>query len=411
MTRLTPLLLPVSLFAFLAALAQGWDGLAAWPESAFFRFLPYVILAVALVLGSLFAQIRVSLVALLAVLLYFMARYSAWGRADAARADAVVLAGSVGAPVFGLVFYGLNERGLWTRAGLARVLLVFATPVFAVLLGGLRAGEAGLVPEAVLSPRGGLLGLPGAGWAALALCTPLFFVRKRHESPLLGPSLWLSILCVLAGLSFRAPHWGTDRSEAVLTLFMAGAGVLLAWTVLESVWRNAFVDELTELPGRRSLKQHFMRLGPRYTLAIVDVDRFKRINDRYGHDAGDQVLRYIAAALRRSNAGRAYRYGGEEFVIVAETDDTAAVRAAVETLREHIASRRFTIRGRGRPRRKPESPRPPEKPRQATTVTVSIGVASRGARYETPREVLEAADRALYRAKAAGRNRVAAAKG
>src|SRR2546421_12493897 len=79
----------------------------------------------------------------------------------------------------------------------------------------------------------------------------------------------------------------------------------------------AYQDSLTQLPARRALNEALLRLGSQYTVGMVDVDHFKRINDSHGHDVGDQVLKMVAARLAQvGGGGRAYRYGGEEFAVI-----------------------------------------------------------------------------------------------
>ena len=77
------------------------------------------------------------------------------------------------------------------------------------------------------------------------------------------------------------------------------------------------LDELTDLPSRRSFNDAKLRLGNTYTVAMVDVDHFKHFNDTYGHDAGDQVLRMVAARIAEvSGGGKGYRYGGEDVAVL-----------------------------------------------------------------------------------------------
>jgi diguanylate cyclase (GGDEF)-like protein len=406
-----PLAIPMALFVSLAALVTGYPGVAAWPESPLFRAMPYALLALCFGLGAWLTQTRVSLVALLAGGVTFFLQYTTLIRPDPARTQTVVLMASIYLPCFAMVFTHMSERGLLTRPGLARIIVVFASIVLIVALTGLRRFDdaAARVPPAALRPAADWLCLPWAGVAAAVLCVPGFIKRKPHESPLLGPLMGIGVLFALTALNFGSPVWGQGRGDAVLPLFMAGSAAAMMWAVLEGVWRNATMDELTELPGRRMLKHHLARLGSSYAIAVLDIDHFKRFNDRYGHDAGDQVLRFVAARLRACRAGRSYRYGGEEFVLINDRGDETFLDA-MEELRETLASSRFVIRAKGRPRRKPEQPLMLNGARQNLAVTVSIGVAWKDGRSPTARDVLGAADRALYRAKAAGRNRVMSAK-
>ena len=160
-------------------------------------------------------------------------------------------------------------------------------------------------------------------------------------------------------------------------------------------------------------------------MAVVDIDHFKKFNDTYGHETGDQVLRLVASNLARvTGGGRAYRCGGEEFTILFPGKGAPEVMDALQQLREMIESSEFRTRGtdrrhvpRGPDRRHERSRRRGSKAQAirelaqqtspaALSVTVSIGVASSGKRGSDPQVVLQAADKALYRAKASGRNRV-----
>ncbi len=193
-----------------------------------------------------------------------------------------------------------------------------------------------------------------------------------------------------------------------LPLALAGAGLILMLGVLENSYSLAYRDELTGLPGRRALNEALDGLGNRYTLAMVDIDHFKKFNDTHGHDVGDQVLKMVAARLATvSGGGRVYRYGGEEFSVLFPRRGIKQAAPFLELLRSAVEDARFIPRGKDRPRKKPKH-KPAGKKTQASAlkVTVSIGAAERGGKLDTAVAVLKAADQALYRAKKAGRNRL-----
>ena len=168
------------------------------------------------------------------------------------------------------------------------------------------------------------------------------------------------------------------------------------------------MDELTGLPGRRALNAALLKLGSRYTLAMVDIDHFKRLNDTHGHLVGDQVLRKVAAALARvTGGGHAFRYGGEEFAVIFPGSSVDETLPHLEGLRRSIEDSAFVVRAVDRPRRKPKKAIPARRTRKTFHITASVGAAAPNGRVATPNQVLEAADSALYRAKRAGRNRVA----
>ncbi len=148
-----------------------------------------------------------------------------------------------------------------------------------------------------------------------------------------------------------------------------------------------------------------MKLGDDFVIAMVDVDHFKRFNDTWGHDAGDEVLRMVGARLATIEAGgRAYRYGGEEFTIVFSGCEVRDTLTALGALRKRIAEETFTIRRRDR--RAGDIRRDARDDDRDVNITISIGVAGTGRGGDSPYEVLRSADKALYRAKKAGRNQV-----
>ncbi len=169
----------------------------------------------------------------------------------------------------------------------------------------------------------------------------------------------------------------------------------------ERLQRLALTDALTELPNRRSAVE---RLEQEWALAqrgeralscmMVDIDHFKAINDGLGHQAGDEVLRKVAQALRHSARTQdiVCRYGGEEFVVICPDTDLKAAAQCGERLRQKVSE--LSHPGRG----------------ESFTLTVSVGVAERRSDMGSIDALLARADACLYAAKEAGRNRVAVGK-
>lgn len=158
----------------------------------------------------------------------------------------------------------------------------------------------------------------------------------------------------------------------------------------------ARVDELTTLHNRRAFEEALLRVHsqlqhgmPGGAVLVFDIDHFKRVNDSYGHAAGDAVLRGFAANVRKSlRAGdQLYRTGGEEFAVLMGQADTATALEIADRIRQVVAAEPIAYRG------------------EPIAVTTSIGVAG-FSENTTPAETVEAADAALYRAKTGGRNRV-----
>ncbi len=168
---------------------------------------------------------------------------------------------------------------------------------------------------------------------------------------------------------------------------------------LEESVEQAVTDALTGLHNRRYLERHLsallqqaMMTGRPLSLLLADIDHFKRINDTYGHDAGDQVLKEFACRFRRytRSLDLACRYGGEEFVIVMPGTELRHACQVGERLRACIAGDAFNVAGADIP------------------VTASVGLATLESAKETPETIFKRADNALYAAKREGRNRVVA---
>lgn len=195
-----------------------------------------------------------------------------------------------------------------------------------------------------------------------------------------------------------------------LSVFMFLAGALLVGAIIHETFNMAFKDDLTGLPGRRALNEQLAKLGRNYTIAMMDVDHFKKFNDTYGHDIGDQVLKMVAAKIRTvTGGGKTFRYGGEEFTILFPGKDVQHALPHLEAVREAIADYAMKIRDDNRPKddKSGKGKRGKKKTDPSTvSVTISIGVAQREGNNKTPEQVVKAADDALYRAKKGGRNKV-----
>jgi len=249
--------------------------------------------------------------------------------------------------------------------------------------------------------------------AGIVLLIRFLLFRKPAESGLLW-ALVASFLALRFGGAGRIP-----------SAYFATAAFILAVSMVETSYLLAYHDELTTLPSRRAFHEALLRLQPPYSIAMVDIDHFKRCNDTYGHDTGDQVLRMVASRLTRvTGGGQAYRCGGEEFAIIFPGKTTADVVDHLEQLRASIEAGSFRLRGTDRRQRErgPDRRNSRVRGRDQTglairqlargnaptelSVTASIGVASSSNEGLSTDEVVQAADKALYRAKAGGRNRI-----
>lgn len=299
----------------------------------------------------------------------------------------------------------LGERGVLTRAGALRLAVLLGQA--GLIVGLVLAGEAAtglfeypFVPERYVAwlhvPQPALV-VFGAAFVAVG-------VRLALRPDAIERGIFWALAATL--LALRAAGSGGEPM-----LYLATAGLSLVLAVIESSYAMAYRDTLTGLPTRRALNEALERLEGGYTIAMVDVDHFKQCNDRYGHAVGDQVLRMVASRLDRvTGGGKAYRYGGEEFALLFPGKRVAEALPCMEEVRQAIEGTGFTLRGADRPRKKPKKAKRAKRGpagRETIPVTVSMGAAEPTARTAEPDQVLKAADQALYRAKNAGRNRVA----
>lgn len=194
-------------------------------------------------------------------------------------------------------------------------------------------------------------------------------------------------------------------NQILYSVFFSTAGIILIVSIIQYSYSIAFHDELTGLPSRRALRQDMMKLGVNYSIAMLDIDFFKKFNDKYGHDTGDEVLKLVASIIRDvKGGGKSFRYGGEEFTILFPGKSISDVMPFLEELREKIEKRGFIVRSKDRPKKKPKKKTNRSRTARPIKITISVGVAQKNERNKTPDTVLKAADSALYRAKKKGRN-------
>ncbi|MGO8831330.1 MAG: PleD family two-component system response regulator [Roseiarcus sp.] len=245
-----------------------------------------------------------------------------------------------------------------------------------------------------------------ANFDGLRLCSQIRSMERTRSLPILAIAEPGDRARVLRGLDLGVNDFLTrpiDRNELVARTRTQLRHKRYADSLRSKVQQSielALVDPLTGLNNRRFLENHLARLVDQaqrrrapLALMIFDIDHFKRVNDTYGHDAGDEVLKGFADRLRRVIRGGDLlcRLGGEEFVIAMPNVSVAAATKIAERTRSAIEEQPFIIDKAGR----------------TVAVTVSIGVAGPGAEGD-PESLYRRADRALYRSKSDGRNRVSA---
>ena len=206
---------------------------------------------------------------------------------------------------------------------------------------------------------------------------------------------------VLGMLNFSAlaGHIITSYQRQVINNFSEIIKLSLSNIQLkEALSEQAIHDPLTELLNRRYLYdvlpqmlQHTIRTKRILSVCMIDLDYFKRINDQYGHEAGDEVLKYIGTLLKNSfrEGDISCRFGGEEFIAILIGSDLKHANTKMEHIRLEMANARINVQNRLLP-----------------PITISVGIAEAPQHGQTVSEILRAADSALYVAKERGRNRI-----
>ncbi|MDV4153437.1 MULTISPECIES: GGDEF domain-containing protein [Rhizobium] len=310
----------------------------------------------------------------------------------------------------GVANFVLFHAGFATIWGAGKQFLTGRVSLLAIAVRALAAMVFSVVPM--------LAGYDGLAFIAdnLAIALLLFATARQYwlaraEAP--APLLGITVLYTLTAISFvlcaavlisdgklvlgKAPsNWAEDLSLAVCIAGMTGIGALsLAlhqWRLAARHRLDAITDPLTGLLNRRALFDQYgtRPMGTTTAVIVFDIDHFKSVNDRFGHAAGDRVLNVFAGELSAHcrTGNTAARLGGEEFVLVLKEIMPGRAELTAERIRRAFEAREIHIDD------------------EVLTCTVSVGVApgrSKSLDFDT---MLSAADKALYVAKRAGRNRV-----
>ncbi len=392
------LLLPAVSIAF------GWTEFPkhTWLD-ANLHILPYVIFGIGLALCWVFYNSReFNLFIILAVAYGALSQFF-WSKGLAGYQKEFLLnLLCILIPLNFLIFNFLKERGILNQYGIRRLIFVVAQIIAAFWL--VKTNQFGISNyismDLLIHPLQDKTIINQSGQMVICLSLVVLVTHWLIRPKQLRGAWILALIAVIVALHF------TLNTQLATFYFMLAGLILLSGIIINS-YNLAYRDELTQMPSRRALKQQLASLGKTYSLAMVDVDHFKKLNDNYGHDVGDEVLKMLAAHLLSvEGGGKAYRYGGEEFTIVFAGKDASTAVVYLDALRNKIASKPFIIRSKKRPKKKSA-----KKPTKSTTtqklsVTVSIGVAENQAKYNSTQDIMKSADNALYKAKKKGRNRV-----
>ena len=386
--------LPV--FAILALSYYAFQVYGQLPQSTIngLIFLPHLLALFTLFSAVHFKRSGVFFYALTVILVYSVLKFSPTIEPIVSTLLAIVLS------LFLIIYTSIPERGLFTQNNVNSYLVFFLILGLAFFT----ATQAPIWKNFLLTQW---LPVKYFDWTGLSqtglIVSGIGFISLLIIFALKPSPFSASAIGILLLLAIQLHFGNTDKSLIILS---SGALLLCLYAVVQESWRMAYLDELTGLPGRRALKEKFNELNGTYTVAMLDVDHFKKFNDTYGHDVGDSVLRMIASKISKiSGGGSSYRYGGEEFSVVFPNKDKHLAKVHLELLREEIATQEFVV---NRENRRATSAKTKPKKKKTVQITISIGLADsiekKNQNLNSPWDVLKLADKALYRAKKKGRN-------
>ncbi|WP_299004160.1 diguanylate cyclase [uncultured Shewanella sp.] len=389
--RFRHLLIPVLLTLIALTLSQVYQAsLKVWAE--IISALPYWLLMITTLIALQFNRSRIAFLSLL-----FMAYYGLHQNLflalslDMFNDKPVVIAGTLVISLFALV----KDRGVLSSHGLVRIISItlclslgflwfwalnhYEKQISALLTTGLKPQYQLLIP--------------------MIICSFLVSFNAIRHTNLVNSAIFISLAIWI--MHYYQPQW------LPLSYLLSILAIVYLMTILVDSYFLAYRDELTGLPSRRALFNLSLSLGRKYSVAMLDIDHFKKFNDTYGHDVGDQVLKLVASKLSNiSGGGRVFRYGGEEFSIIFPRKNTHFVLPHLDAVRQAIEDYNIVLRGEKRKNQtKAKRQSHSTKKYKTVKVTISIGTAERlpGQSFV---QTLKKADEALYKAKRKGRNQV-----
>lgn len=361
---------------------------------------PYFLLLTALLLSHLFKSARVGMMVIILLVGYTIILTRLQSPLEQGTTYLEYLLLAVALPINLLYMIIVRDQKLTSRFGVFFFLAIGMEIGWCALLVQ-QFGELSsyfqqhpiLVRAASVSPMPVLL------IVLLSILICISTLRLLRKNSIEDHAAFISVLCsTITLVFFNVPF--------ISSLVFSLAGLLLVANQVSFSHQLAFVDGLTEIAGRRALEDELKHLGRRYTLAMLDVDHFKQFNDTYGHEIGDDVLKLVAKQMACCEGGAsAFRYGGEEFTLLFKGKTTEHCLPFLDALREDIAHYPLVLRDQSRPYddKQGRQKRGRASDKKPVNITVSIGYAD-ASQADTPEDVLQLADKALYKAKEAGRN-------
>jgi diguanylate cyclase (GGDEF)-like protein len=237
-----------------------------------------------------------------------------------------------------------------------------------------------------------------------------FFIFQKDKSiNLFKTAIYINLLSMVLSLNFTLGEGEINIETSIFNVFsFVIMGLVFLYALYRMYWEKVYIDELTGIPNRRAFDEYLKKLGRKYTIAMIDIDHFKKFNDTYGHTEGDNVLRFVAKHIAAEAEGAVFRYGGEEFSVIYKGGYSKKILHILDSMRENLASKIFYLRTSEEVRKSKtkKDRRNTHADSKIVKVTISIGVAHKTPAKKEPQDVIITADKALYKAKEKGRNQV-----
>ncbi len=424
---LTPFIMPLILILFASVIVWKWPGLQQQfldsnKLSALITLLPiipYLLFAITIILGSRSNNGGLIFISILSIIIY----HSLNTQFEYQNTKLLIM---LLFPLNVLFLSPFIKKNIFTKTGIVTAILIFIEVIFSILLVNLVNGTPSTFIQdfinefpnlaqtfsnfrnSLFSVLGDKLILESSLIILISIIFSLlllfiYFANTRNN---LFVGYFSLILTVHISLIIQA-------QEIASIVYFTIAGLILIISFIETSFSMAYIDDLTNLPGRRSLNETLNNLGKNFAIAMIDIDHFKKFNDKYGHKTGDEVLKMIASKLANISGGaKTFRFGGEEFTAVFPNRTANEAKPYLEEYRHIVESTPFIIRGKDR-KKKSSSQRGKSKKnaQKQVSVTVSIGIASNTKKITKPEKVLKISDKILYKAKRSGRNKVMVHKG
>jgi len=379
-------------------------GLPDWSLLLVFAYV-YIFLGAGILLGWYMQRSRV-LFATMLLALADRALMQFWAGEGATEAVGRLVFNAIALllPLNFMALSFIKESPMVTRREIVRLGLIFLQAALVAWVGLFGQDDAAASLEfPIVDPR-------YAGWtpiaqpALLAFGAAFVFLTARSirlRNPLERGFVW-ALLSVFVALHGTRAGWSP-------TNFLATASLILIIATYQATHAFMHYDEVTGVRKWDDLKAAMRRLHGQYAIAMVDIDGLKQVNEQFGRLVGDQVLRHVAAKITKvSGNGEAFCHMGGKFAVIFRGKTLAEAVPHLQALRKTVEASPFALPARSRPLKNPDAGTGDGPPRKDLPITITIGAAHSDARKAIADQVLKAAERALDRAKKAGRNQVAA---